>query len=1611
MFKKYTRRKRLVSVVLTFAMICTLLVPIGTVGASELPGDVGMPQLQPLQADAPTPETPKWEPFPGNGGRWIIDPIKGSAHVEFGALEGYQRERSMLTINDSRDGGSLYPDIYDSNLSSVTVSTYADYELTLSLDFNSLQDPLDSITYIDKKILKGWEVNQLTKWEVDANYPQLTIAPEVRAAGGDFYVQLANMKGDYKFLTYHGTLNPYHQTKLIISPGKHRFSWTSTKEKLFLYSDLFTSDGQVIDFNQAKADAVELIVNANSDVRLVDSWNVTSGSGIVGLFDYFPSEEGTWKYLVTKGIYGISFDQQVTTIDGKRGVAQWWNNNLEINGSLSIGNLQPEGIQLSVDERFVTGDGLITYVNIMSGNYSLTSYYQIDSDSELGYFELYLDDEWVKSWESSDWYSQRLNLDNRLSDGRYELRFSLNYGGQEFKQSTSFQVGNRDHTLNGYVMKVEDQAGNPLENASMSLYEHLPVENITSDMQYTRIFRDTLENGELFIPNANLLHGKNYVLLVEGTDQKGNPIIYQRQFTMNDVPPLQLTGDQLKSIQLTHSIENISGTVAINIAGTDLLSNRLEMNSQDKVIWLSSNVRADVIADLSDSKKETKYYLKQPIDTTSSQVIKLDQDTVELVLPEHFPKEDVGIRLNGRGASSAYYKKIVVSSESQDISVLWYLSKNGYKYNFYTYFNPTEDKPALDIPNEVQGFAEYLGGELTIFYQEHNSLNRFSSVEALSGAPATIYTYQLYDAENKAIGGPIVTNNIQLYALLTNLKNGQYRIKLLQTNVPSDVVKLKLDATFEIGQSNKKLLPIELPAELASVNEWESYATISELSSQSDGTYKVVNKQNRLIDAGKKLDVYYKKDANTLYQVYVYISGNHSTKYIRKLILSGEQLDKLTTLPLSSNEGALQITIPSTNQMGTLFVDSFYDKLASSDGFNIPSNTLTSNVKILGDIEQTRIQYMDVDGETVFSLHQLVPKGTSDLAIDLNALKTAAVPVQFNDEAGKPMQLAAIGVDTKGTDASHMYGRWLNYDQQSVSRLLVSPGEYKFNLLTLDKRANETPWLSTWSTNGTFNVQKEMTLKFNDKLDKQEMTKLTFDYPYGSESIGAVRGAVTLGNADWSLQQVSNMRENPYMMQMKTSQVQRPYDGNFDYLNEVKPAITIKDEAGNVVKQTVAEGRISAFEVPYFSLAEGNYSLEWIQPIAPLKSVTFTKNFTAKYNPDPEKPTEPETPTNPVNPVFPGGGFGGAPSDKHLNTIDERALKLQADGTYEVDATNVEQTDVLLTAEALKKLGEATLHIVTSFGTIQLDASAIQEWSKQNSNGQLLLRFAYPTSEEQQAIADTAGNSKRADVKPVGHAVEVQLFIRAADGKDIAVSSVPAGMKLTLKLDKDAAATLFGLYKWNADGTLTFVGGKVRDGQIEANVLESGKYSVFSYEKTFVDVPSWHWAQKFITELSAKHLIQGISDTKFAPERAIKRAEFATLLVRMLELKSTASSAFKDVANDAWYAEAIAAAVEHGLIKGVSTDQFQPNREITRAELAVMLERVLTSLKLKGTEPVEGVSFSDANAIATWAQEAAQAVTALELMAAKDGKFNGSTAATRAEAAKAMQGLLQLLNR
>ena len=156
--------------------------------------------------------------------------------------------------------------------------------------------------------------------------------------------------------------------------------------------------------------------------------------------------------------------------------------------------------------------------------------------------------------------------------------------------------------------------------------------------------------------------------------------------------------------------------------------------------------------------------------------------------------------------------------------------------------------------------------------------------------------------------------------------------------------------------------------------------------------------------------------------------------------------------------------------------------------------------------------------------------------------------------------------------------------------------------------------------------------------------------------------------------------------------------------------------------------------------------------------------------------------------------------------------------------------------------------------------------------------------------------------------------------------------------------------------------------------------------------------------MTKQGIVTGVTVNTFEPDREITRAEFATLVAKALNLTSTASAGFSDVASESWYYTYVNAAANAGLIAGYD-GLFRPDDRITREEMAVIIAKTYS---FAGGQAASGgaARFADADSISSWAYASVDATAAGLISGMTADTFAPAENATRAQAASLLQRLL-----
>lgn len=180
---------------------------------------------------------------------------------------------------------------------------------------------------------------------------------------------------------------------------------------------------------------------------------------------------------------------------------------------------------------------------------------------------------------------------------------------------------------------------------------------------------------------------------------------------------------------------------------------------------------------------------------------------------------------------------------------------------------------------------------------------------------------------------------------------------------------------------------------------------------------------------------------------------------------------------------------------------------------------------------------------------------------------------------------------------------------------------------------------------------------------------------------------------------------------------------------------------------------------------------------------------------------------------------------------------------------------------------------------------------------------------------------------------------------------------------------------------------------------------IFAQTTPFQDVEESDWYYDYVILLSERFIVSGVSNNEFMPDRNITRAEFVKILANISQAdltQYTGETPFYDVNSESWYAKPIHWAYDSQIVQGISETDFAPNRNMTREEAAVILKRYANTTEGFQLPSIkEKISFNDEAIISDWAREAVTELQSADVICGDEYRnFNPQGYTKRSEATK-----------
>ena len=199
-----------------------------------------------------------------------------------------------------------------------------------------------------------------------------------------------------------------------------------------------------------------------------------------------------------------------------------------------------------------------------------------------------------------------------------------------------------------------------------------------------------------------------------------------------------------------------------------------------------------------------------------------------------------------------------------------------------------------------------------------------------------------------------------------------------------------------------------------------------------------------------------------------------------------------------------------------------------------------------------------------------------------------------------------------------------------------------------------------------------------------------------------------------------------------------------------------------------------------------------------------------------------------------------------------------------------------------------------------------------------------------------------------------------------------------------------------ADGTYTF---PMPNGQVTvtATFVETEE----PVDEPFVDVAEGDWFYDAVVYAYQNELMDGVGGNRFAPNSETTRAQLVTILYRLEGQPAVSGDLpFTDVESGTWYTDAVLWAAQNGIVNGVTDTTFAPGDNITRQQLVTILYRYAEAKGYDVSASADLSGYPDAGQVQDYAQPAmAWAVAENIIQGMEDGTLKPAGNASRAQIA------------
>lgn len=451
----------------------------------------------------------------------------------------------------------------------------------------------------------------------------------------------------------------------------------------------------------------------------------------------------------------------------------------------------------------------------------------------------------------------------------------------------------------------------------------------------------------------------------------------------------------------------------------------------------------------------------------------------------------------------------------------------------------------------------------------------------------------------------------------------------------------------------------------------------------------------------------------------------------------------------------------------------------------------------------------------------------------------------------------------------------------------------------------------------------------------------------------------------------------------------------YDNQNGVRKYIATIPEGTSVTLTGIEEGRVYNFQVISVAKSTDGEDREY--------ACAYWSNTVTI----PESAAKPTTPSNPpASRPSPGGGGGtlDVPVKVEVKQELEPEVTVDRTGKVEFQVGDVAIKNGVQYAVAndspVVEINPIVKGDAKEMTTI-ISLESVKEL-KSNDVGVAVSSPVAGITVKSEALKLVDGDLELTAVKNNDGTVTISTTVdgKAKDLKDVTVT-IPFGKNVAEKDNKFNV-----LVEVHEDGTETVIKKSVVNSDGVAAIVDSNAtVKVAQVEKEFPDTEG-HWGESAIDFVAARGIFSG-TGKGFEPNGTMTRAMIVTTLYHLEDAIARGTHSFPDVPSGTWYSDPVTWAARERIVSGTGKG-FEPNVNITRQQLAVILYNYAKYVGMDTSARGDLAKYNDKAKVAGWATEAMEWAIGSGLISGMgNNTLNPQGNATRAQAAVIYEKLIK----